>query len=80
MLGVVFLSIATALTGLGLTWLAPRLQGVAYLTYWLVPILAALGAIGCAMIDMRIMRRRYREDRENLARDVFQRSGSSRNQ
>ena len=72
-LGLVFLGVAGVLTLLGLTWLAPVLKGINYLLYWLTPIFAALGALGCAFIDLHVLRRRYRDERAAIAREVFQR-------
>ena len=71
LLGLVFLGGAAILTIIGLTWLAPVLQGVGYLVFWLIPMVAALGALVCAVIDLRVVRRRYEAERLGLAREVF---------
>ena len=70
-LGLLFLAIAVVGTVLGLTWLAPRLHGLRYVVYWLVPLLAAVGALICAVIDIHVMRRRFESEQAALARDVF---------
>lgn len=71
LLGLVFLGGAGVLTIIGLTWLAPFLHGVGYLVFWLIPIGAAMGALVCAVIDLRVVRRRYEAERLGLAREVF---------
>lgn len=49
--GVLFLTIAAVQVALGLTVLEDRLGALATLLYWTVCLLAALGAILCALVD-----------------------------
>ena len=71
LLGLAFLGMAAIFTVVGFTWMAASLEGVRYVVFWMVPMVAAMGALVCALIDLRVVRRRYQAERSALARQVF---------
>ena len=70
-LGVAFLGLAGVFLIVGLTWLAPVLEGVRFLVYWMVPLLATLAALVCAIVDIIVLRCRHRREQEEMAKSVF---------
>jgi hypothetical protein len=74
--GAVFLSSCAVMLVLGLTVLADRLRGPAYIRYWSWCFLLTLIAIGFAGVDMLLIRRASRHAR----REVFREQLGSLNQ
>lgn len=60
------LAVASGLLIWGQTVFAPYLKGVAFMLYWAICLLFTLGAIVIALIDIRVLRRRTRQERREL--------------
>jgi membrane protein implicated in regulation of membrane protease activity len=69
--GMLCLTLAAGLLVWGQTILEPVLQGVGFLVYWLVCLLFTLAAIVIALLDIRVMRRRVREQHRHLLQQVL---------
>lgn len=69
--GLLFLVIAGGMTTWGLLVLDARLRGWWFVFYWTACLVFVLLAMGVAILDWLIMRRRGRDARANLAREVF---------
>ena len=79
--GLAFLAAAGGMLLAGLTFLESGLRGLTFVVYWLGCAGFALGALAIAAVDMAVMRRRFRQERRALAREVFgatQREGADR--
>ncbi len=70
-LGLAMLGAAAAMLLAGLTVLDRHLAGFGFLAYWLGCAGFALGAFSVAVLDMAVVRRRYRQERRALVREVF---------
>ena len=70
-LGLAMLGTAAVMLVAGLTVLDQHLAGLGFLAYWLGCAGFALAALAVAMLDMAVVRRRYRQERRALVRDVF---------
>lgn len=57
---------------LGETVLKDRLGSVTFVVYWLVCILLTSVAILLAALDLRALRRRTRQEHQDLLRDTFE--------
>jgi membrane protein implicated in regulation of membrane protease activity len=67
--GMLCLAIAAGLLIWGQTVLQPLLKGVPFLLYWLACFVFTLAAIVIALLDIRAVRRRVRDEhRELIAR------------
>ena len=55
----------------GQTLLAPHLRGWGFIVYWLACALFALLAIGTAVIDLVVLRRRARREQRELFQKAF---------
>jgi len=66
LLGVLFLTVATAQVVMGLTVLEARLSGFVALLYWTACLLATLGAILCALVDALHCLAESRRERRHL--------------
>lgn len=69
--GMLCLTVAAGLLVWGQTVLEPVLQGVGYLLYWLVCFGFTLAAILIALLDIRAMRRRVRQQHQHLLQRVL---------
>lgn len=69
--GLLFLVIAGGMTTWGLLVLDEKLRGWWFVLYWAVCLACVLLAMGVAVLDWLIMRRRSRDVRTRLAREVF---------
>lgn len=65
-LGMFCLAVASGLLIWGQTVFAPYLKGLAFLCYWTLCLLFTLGAIVIALIDIRMLRQRTRQERQDL--------------
>lgn len=65
-LGMFCLAVASGLLIWGQTVFAPYLKGVPFMLYWAICLLFTLGAIIIALIDIRALRRRTRQERRAL--------------
>lgn len=69
--GACFLIIAAGMLVWGQTFLKPHLDGLGFVLYWM----ACLGFTGLAMLtallDIRAVRRRTREQQRDLIRQIF---------
>jgi membrane protein implicated in regulation of membrane protease activity len=64
--GTVCLVVPVAMVILGQTALKNSLQGVAFLTYWLVCVIFTFVAILVALVDLRSVRRQTQEETRAL--------------
>lgn len=64
--GMLFLGLAVGMLIWGQTLLKPRLAGVWFLLYWGACSLLTLLAMGTALLDMLILRRRARDEHRAL--------------
>ena len=69
--GLVFLAIAFAMLVWGQTVLKPRLDGLAYILYWLGCFVFTVLAMMTALLDIWFIRRKQRQDRKDLVRKTF---------
>jgi hypothetical protein len=65
-LGLMCLGLAAALLIWGQTVLKPHLDGWLYLIYWSLCFLFTIGAIIIALIDIRTLRKRTRQEHRDL--------------
>lgn len=65
------LVVASGLLIWGQTVFAPYLKGIAFILYWLICLLFALGAIVIALFDICVLRRRTREERRALVQKAL---------
>jgi len=70
-LGLFCLAVAAGLLIWGQTILKPLLDGVAYIIYWFLCFFFTMAAIGIALIDMRAVRQRTREEQTELIRKTL---------
>lgn len=71
-LGLFCLAVAAAMLTWGQIVLKPVLDGVWYLIYWLICFLFTIAAIGIALLDVRAVRRRTREEQTELIRKTLE--------
>ena len=64
--GLLFLAVAGGMLIWGQTILRPHLEGVGFLIYWFICFLITISAIVVALLDMRAVRRRTREEQRAL--------------
>jgi hypothetical protein len=69
--GLFFLAVATAMVIWGQTVFAPHLKGVWFILYWAVCGLVTVCAIGTALFDLLVLRRRARREQRELFRKSF---------
>jgi membrane protein implicated in regulation of membrane protease activity len=69
--GAMFLALAGGLLTWGLTILKPVLAGRVYLVYWLSCFLLTLLAIVIALLDIRAVRRRTRNEQQALLQQTL---------
>jgi hypothetical protein len=79
-LGTFCLAMAAGLLIWGQTVLKPHLEGVLYLIYWSLCFLFTIGAIFIALLDVRAVRRRTREEQRNLIQRTLQETDSKRDE
>ncbi len=60
------LAAASGLLIWGQTVFTPYLKGLPFMLYWAICLLFTLGAIIIALIDIRVLRRRTRQERRDL--------------
>lgn len=64
----------------GQTILLPYLRGLAFLIYWLICFIFTIAAIFIALLDVRAVRRRVRNEQTDLAqrtlREIDEKEGS----
>ena len=65
-LGALALLIALAMLIAGVTVLNPRLEAATFLVYWLACLVLTVFALFTALIDMRVVRHRIREEQRDL--------------
>ena len=65
-LGLFCLAVAAGLLIWGQTILKPHLDGVAFLLYWLACFSFTIAAILIALLDVRVLRRRNRDEQRKL--------------
>ena len=70
-LGLFCLAIAAGMLIWGQTILKPLLDGIGYLIYWFICFLFTIAAIGIALIDMRVVRQRTRQEQMELVRKTL---------
>jgi hypothetical protein len=70
-LGVIFLACAACLLICGLTILAARLRGLAFLVYWLICLLFTALAALVALADLRATARQARQEQRDLVQNAF---------
>ena len=66
LVGVIFVSIAVGMLVLGQTVLRDRLQSLAYVYYWLTCTVFTFLTLIVALLDMRVVRRRARQQQNEL--------------
>lgn len=66
-LGVFCLAMAAGMLFWGQTILEPSLHGGTFVLYWLVCLIFTIAAIGVALMDIRALRRRTRNEQKELA-------------
>jgi hypothetical protein len=69
--GAVVLSACAVMFVLGLTVLREQLQGLQLIRYWTWCFLLAVASIICALWDMVLVRRAFRQTRRELFREQF---------
>ncbi|MBI3882256.1 MAG: hypothetical protein HY301_19635 [Verrucomicrobia bacterium] len=77
-LGVMFLAIATGLLIWGQTVFQPWLHGLAFIAYYGICFFFTLLAIGTALADIWILRRRTRRERRELIERTLGKAGDQR--
>jgi hypothetical protein len=65
-LGLFCLAVAAGLLIWGQTILKPHLDGVAFLLYWFACFSFTIAAIVIALLDVRVLRRRNRDEQRKL--------------
>lgn len=70
-LGLVFLGLAVILLVGGLTVLAPQLEGMRFILYWLACYFLTSLALLVAFFDAWLVRARARRDEDQLVRQTF---------
>lgn len=65
-LGAFCLAVAAGMLIWGQTILVPYLRGIGFLIYWGICFIFTIGAISIALLDVRAMRRRVREEQAAL--------------
>ena len=68
---MLFLALASGMLIWGQIVLAPYLKGMGFIIYWLICLLLTLAAIVIALLDIRAVRRRTREERRELLKKTF---------
>ena len=71
LLGVVFLAISAGMLLLGQTLLKNRLQSWDYVYYWLICTVFTGLTLIVALLDMRVVRRRSREQQSELVENTL---------
>lgn len=71
-LGAFFLAVAAGMLIWGQTILRPYLKGIGFLLYWLVCFCCTFAAIVCAVLDLRALRRRTKEEHRALLERSFE--------
>ncbi len=71
LLGLIFVSIAVGMLVIGQTVLKDRLQSLAYVYYWLTCTVFTFLTLIVALLDMRIVRRRAREQQSELVKNTL---------
>ena len=69
--GLAFLGLAFGMLVWGQTVLEPKLDGVAYLLYWMGCFIFTFLALLTALLDVWCVRRKQREDRRALIKNTF---------
>ena len=69
--GAVILSACTVMLVLGLTVLQDRLHGLQLAQYWAWCFLLAIGSMVCALWDMVLVRRSFKQTRREIFREHF---------
>ncbi len=70
-IGAVVLSACTVMLVLGLTVLEDRLHGFALAQYWVWCFLLAIASMVCAVWDMLLVRRSFKQTRRQIFRQQF---------
>jgi hypothetical protein len=70
-LGAFFLAVAAGLLIWGQTVLLPYLHGIGFIVYWLVCFLCTIAAIVIALLDVRAVRRRIRNEQAELIQQTL---------
>jgi len=70
-LGLFCLAVAAGLLIWGQTILKPLLDGASYVIYWFICFFFTVAAIGIALIDLRAVRQRMREEQNELIRKTL---------
>jgi hypothetical protein len=70
-IGAVILSSCAVMFALGLTVLSEHLHGPQIVRYWMWCFLLAVGSIICALWDMILVRRAFKQTRRQLFREQF---------
>jgi hypothetical protein len=65
-LGMFCLAVSAGMLIWGQTVLKPHLDGVSFLVYWTLCFLFTMSAILIALVDLRAVRRRLRQERRDL--------------
>jgi hypothetical protein len=69
--GLFFLAVAAAMVIWGQTVFEPYLRGVGFIAYWALCGLVTVCAIGTALLDLIVLRRRARREQRELFRKSF---------
>jgi membrane protein implicated in regulation of membrane protease activity len=77
--GVFFLMVAAAMLIWGQTVLEPHLKRMGFVLYWLVCLLFTVLAMVTALLDVRAVRRRTRDQHRNLIRHTLEEIESEEN-
>ena len=70
-LGLFCLAVAAGMLIWGQTILKPLLDGAGYVLYWLICFFFTIAAIAIALIDLRAVRQRTREEQTELVRKTL---------
>lgn len=71
-LGVFCLAVAAGMLIWGQTVLESHLRGLMFLIYWLVCFGFTIGAIVIALLDIRVLRRRTRDEQRKLVETTLE--------
>jgi hypothetical protein len=74
-IGAMILSACAVMFVLGLTVLPEHLHGLRLVRYWMWCFLLAVGSIVCALWDMILVRRAFKQTRRQLFREQFMMGG-----
>jgi hypothetical protein len=74
-LGAICLAVSVGLLALGETWLKNRLDGEAFLYYWLTCIVFTFLTLMIALLDLRTVRLQSRREQGELIKDTLRTIG-----